>query len=270
MKPVLFYLGTLPIYSYGVFLVMGYVSCVIFGWMEAKRLKQDPIHVIDLSIIIFVAAIVGARLLFVIVAYERFLEAPLDALKLWKGGLVFWGGLLLAITLAMVYIKRMKLPFWLWADLAAPTAMLSLIFGRTGCLLNGCCYGAIAPDLPWGIIYPVGHRTLGLYQTKVHPTPVYSIIAAATIFLILNVIQRKKRFEGQTFLALVILYSAARFTIEFFRADFRGTVAYINLSTSQTISLALGVAALVAMVMMISRTRRSNALTDAEVGSQAP
>jgi phosphatidylglycerol:prolipoprotein diacylglycerol transferase len=247
MRPVLFPLGTFPVYSYVVFAILAYLGGLAYAYLEARRVGQDPIYAVDLSLIIFFAGFVGARLLFVIVLYPRFLQAPLDIFKVWQGGLVFYGGLIAAVLAAAGYIKLRRLPLGTWADICSPSAMIALVFGRIGCLLNGCCYGKIANDLPWAITYPPNHPSLklGLGQVRVHPTPAYESIAAFLIFLILLALTRRKRFEGELFFLMLILYAAARFFLEFYRGDTqRGSIPFLHLSTSQAVAVVMVMVAL--------------------------
>lgn len=253
MKPVLFHIFDFPVYSYSVFVVLAYLAALGYGYLTAHRRGLDTLHVIDVSLWLFIGGIAGARIMFVAVDHKRFLAHPLDALKIWQGGLVFYGGLAGAVIAGFLYLRRKKLEPWPWADLIAPTAMITLAVGRIGCFLNGCCYGKIAPDLPWGVVYPVSHPALGLAQYPVHPAPLYESGAAVIIFAVLALLQARKRFDGQVFWAMVLLYSAARFPLEYFRGDPRGKVLF--LSTSQAMAVVGVVAAVVFMAVLSRRSR---------------
>ncbi len=245
MKPILFHVGSWPIYSYSAMVAAGYLAGLAFGWIEARRLGQDVANVADISIVMFIAGILGARGLEVIIFYKRFVDDPLEVFRIWNGGLTWYGGMIAGILAGAVFIRIKKLDLGLWADMCAPAAMLMLGIGRIGCFLNGCCYGKVAPDLPWGVVYPATHPHLGLYQYKVHPTPLYSSAAAFILFGYLAWRSRRKKFDGEIFWQMVFLYAIARFSLEFFRADHRGalTLLGVTLSTSQIISLAAGAVA---------------------------
>jgi len=255
MRPVLFHIGSFPVYSYSIFVALAYIASLAYSYYEAKRQNQDPIHAVDLSLTLFICGLLGSRLLFMITDYQRFLDDPREIYRFWNGGLVFYGGFIGAIVGCVTLIKLRGLKLGVWTDIFAPTGMLCLIFGRIGCLLNGCCYGRPAPDLPWGIVYPASHPALGLAQVPVHPTPVYSILASLIIFVILLFMMNKKRFDGQVFWTMALLYSIARFVIEFFRGDPRGTVPVIGLSTSQTISTATFIVSVTALILLGRRAR---------------
>ena len=97
-----------------------------------------------------VSALLGARLLYVIVEYRYFLDSPLEIFKFWKGGLVFYGGLILGVLISLWYLKRSQMPMWKTADLLAPSIALGQSIGRWGCFFAGCCYGK-KTDVAWGI-----------------------------------------------------------------------------------------------------------------------
>ncbi len=252
MKPVLFYIGSVPVYSYVVFMNLAFVAALSYAWFEAKRQRLNLVYVAELVLVLYIFGLLGARLLYVIVAWEDFSGEFFKLFKIWKGGLVFYGGLMGAIVAGVAYILLRKLEIWKWTDLMAPAAMISLAVGRIGCLLNGCCYGKTAEGLPWGIVYPHDHPSLklGMGQVNVHPTPLYSSLAALFIFGFLLWLMRRKRRDGEVFWAMVLAYGAARFVIEFFRGDFRGQVPWTGLSTSQFISV-IGIIAAAAFLFRL-------------------
>jgi phosphatidylglycerol---prolipoprotein diacylglyceryl transferase len=256
MSPVLFHLGSFPIYSYSIFIVLGYSIGLAYGWFEVKRLKQDTVHAADISIWLFFAGILGARLLFVLVFPRPFMEDPIEILRIWNGGLVWYGGLLGGGLAGIVYIIKHKLPFWLWTDILGHIIMLQLAIGRLGCYFNGCCYGRPVEDLWCSVVYPVSHPALGLLQVPVHPTPLYSGAACFSIFVFLAILQRFKKFDGQVFLTMLVLYPVSRFIIEFYRNDPRGKLELFGhtLFTSQVISLIVGSVAFIALFALFIKT----------------
>ena len=256
MWPVLFHIGSFPIYSYSAFVVLAYLACLGYGLWEAKRQKLDPAHVVDVSLWLFGCGMLGARLLFIMIEYPRFLADPREIYRLWNGGLIYYGGLGGAVLGGVYYLKRHGLPLGTWSDFLAPTAMIMLVVGRVGCFLNGCCYGKIAPELPWGVVYPASHPALGLAQYPVHPAPLYESLSALAIVLILVGLSRRRHFPGQVFWSMVLLYSLARFILENFRGDPRGVVPGLGLSTSQGISLAAGSLSIVVLFRLYRRSKR--------------
>ena len=256
MRPVLFHVAGFPVYAYSVFIVVAYLAALAYALGEARRQRLNPTLMVDFSMVMFIAGIVGARLLFVLIDYRIFLDRPLEALKLWNGGFIFYGGLIAATLAAVIFMKRRGLAVGFWSDLLAPSAMISLAAGRIGCFLNGCCYGRIAPDLPWGVVYPPSHPALGLAQYPVHPAQLYESLAALLIFLFLVALIPRKTFPGEIFWLMVLLYAAARFGLEFLRGDPRGNLPIFGLSTSQAIAAATFIVAGGFLLHLRRRARR--------------
>ena len=150
------------------------------------------------------------------------------------------------------------------ADVALPCVMLGLGIGRWGCMMVGCCFGNIAPDLPWAVRFPDLPDSImmqthpDLIGQPLHPTQLYMSLNAFAIFVILSLVLRRRKFEGQVFYLCLILYAISRSTIEFFRGDNEDRVYFGPLSTSQWISIAV---ALFAIWMYILRRRRAAAGT---------
>ncbi len=240
MHPVILEFGRFRIYSYSLMVVLAFFGAFFYAWREAKRLGEDQEKVIDLGILIFLSAFLGARLLHILVNWRVYFSHPERILKFWEGGLVYYGGLILAVLVSVAYIRIRGLNLARWADILAPCAMIALAIGRIGCFLNGCCYGSPAPDwLPWKVVYPKERMPFHLQGVPLHPTPIYSSITAGIIAGILIWRSRHKRFEGELFWLMLFLYSVARFFLEFVRADPRGRIPVLSLSTSQAISVPL-------------------------------
>lgn len=240
MKPVMFTLFGIPFYSYGIMTAVGFTMGLLYALYEAKRNKIKPELILDISFWFIIASIVGARILFIIVEWDYYRTKPLDIFKIWEGGLVFFGGIILATITGIIYLKVKKQPVLLVADIFAPALPLGETFGRWGCFLAGCCYGK-PTSLPWGLSFPslvgkpwVVSSSIGVH---IHPTQLYSSGAAFLVFLITQVVKRKKPYDGFLMLLTFLLYSIERFIIEFFRGDERGWVVHNYISTSQFISL---------------------------------
>ena len=140
---------------------------------------------------------------------------------------MFYGGLILAVTVALIYIRRIGLPLWTTCDVFAPGIALGHVVGRFGCLFAGCCYGK-PTTLPWGITFrdPFAAANVGTpLGTPLHPTQLYEAGAELLILIVLLVTERKgKPFPGRTFWLYMLLYAVSRSIIEFYRGDERGTV----------------------------------------------
>lgn len=173
--------------------------------------------------------------------------------RFWAGGLTYYGGFIGASAIAIPLLKRDRFPFWKAADFAAIAVPLGLAFGRMGCVLAGCCFGAQC-DLPWGVSFPAGspaseaqhdaHILVSKYLVSlpVHPTQVYESAASLAISAICWLyVNPRKRYDGEVFVWFLGLYALARFVIEILRRDARGGAA--GLSTSQLIGVGLVLAA---------------------------
>ncbi|MFH1731006.1 MAG: prolipoprotein diacylglyceryl transferase [Planctomycetota bacterium] len=143
-----------PLHSYGLMLVVGFYTAYFLLRWAAKREGLDPKWMVDMLLIAAALGIVGARVFYVIQYGDR-VRGFLDFFAIWRGGLVFYGGLVAATAGLVVYVKVKKLPTWKVADAAAPAVMIGLAFGRVGCFLNGCCWGAVCEEsFPLAVRFP--------------------------------------------------------------------------------------------------------------------
>jgi phosphatidylglycerol:prolipoprotein diacylglycerol transferase len=254
--PELFSVGPITLYTYGVLLAASYLLGLWLAMRRARAWGLDANRVLDLGIYIIIAALIGAKLLLLVVDFDQFSRSTADLLSLARSGGVFYGGLILAVVVAFWYVLKHRLPLWTTCDVFAPGIALGHVTGRLGCLAAGCCYGR-PTDLPWGITFtnPLAAANVGTpLGIPLHPTQVYEAGAALLILGVLLATERKGRpFPGRTFWSYMFLYAVSRFVIEFYRGDPRGTVFDV-LSTSQFISVVLAPLSL-AMLFWLSRTR---------------
>ena len=257
MLPELFEIGRFTIYTYGVLLAAAYLIGLKYATVRARARGLDPARTLDLGIYVIISALVGAKLLLVVVEFDEFRRNPGELLNLARSGGVFYGGLILAVVVALWYIRRHRLPVWDTCDAFAPAIALGHAVGRLGCLAAGCCFGA-PTDLPWGITFtdPAAAANVGtpLHQS-LHPTQLYESGAELLVLALLIATERRGRpFPGRTFWLYLLLYGVTRFIIEFFRGDARGLVFGV-LSTSQFISLIVIPLSLVMLVVLARRGR---------------
>ena len=240
MHPILFRIGSWPVYSYGVLLALVYLAGLQLAVVRARRAGLDGARVMDLGIYLIIAALVGAKLMLVAVDFDYFRSQPAEILSLVRAGGVFYGGLIAATIVGLWLVRRYQLPVWTTSDLIAPGIALGHIVGRFGCLLAGCCYGR-PTDIAWAITFtdPVAAANVGTpLQIPLHPTQLYDAGAEAIILAFLLVTERRGRpFPGRTFWLYMLLYAISRFIIEFYRGDERGVV--LGMSTSQFVSIIL-------------------------------
>ena len=260
MHPILFELpwslgsfGHITVYTYGVLLAAAYLLGLQLARIRAKKRGLDQNRVLDLGIYIIISALVGAKLLLLITDFRTFTADPRELLTLARSGGVFYGGLILAVAVALWYIRRIGLPLWTTCDVFAPGIALGHVVGRFGCLFAGCCYGK-PTTRPWGITFtdPFAAANVGTpLGVPLHPTQIYEAGAELLILILLLATERKgKGFAGRTFWLYMLLYAISRFIIEFFRGDERGTVGIF--STSQFISILL-VPLAIGMLVYLSR-----------------
>ena len=240
MHPILFQLGNWPVYSYGVLLALAYLAGLQLAVVRARRAGLDPAKVMDLGIYLIIAALVGAKLMLVLVDFQYFRAQPRELLSLVRAGGVFYGGLIAAFFTALWLVGRYRLPRWTTADMIAPGIALGHVVGRLGCLLAGCCYGR-PTDVPWAITFtnPVAAVNVGTpLQIPLHPTQLYDAGAELLILAGLLIFERRgRKFPGRTFWLYLLLYAVSRYVIEIYRGDERGTL--LGFSTSQFVSILL-------------------------------
>jgi phosphatidylglycerol---prolipoprotein diacylglyceryl transferase len=251
--PELFSIGPVTVYTYGVLLAASYLLGLRLAMARAKTRGLDANRVLDLGIYIIIAALIGAKLLLLLVDFDQFRRSPAELLTLARSGGVFYGGLILAVVVAFWYIWRHRLPFWTTCDVFAPSIALGHVTGRLGCLAAGCCYGK-PTGVPWAITFtnPLAAANVGTpLGIPLHPTQLYEAGAELLILIFLLATERKGRyFQGRTFWSYMFLYAVSRYVIELYRGDNRGMM--LGMSTSQLISLILAPLS-IAMLVWLSR-----------------
>lgn len=220
MKPVLFEIGTFQLHAFGLFVAMGFMAGTWLAGRRARVAGLDPAAIQDIVFPwLLLGGLIGARILYVISYWDRdFAGHPItEAFAIWRGGLVFYGGLIGASLAGIVGMRLKKLPLWRTADCLTPGLALGHVFGRLGCLMNGCCFGRTC-DLPWAIHYPGDHATHG---HGVHPAQLYEagLNLALCVFLAWWH-DRRKTFNGQVFAIYLMAYAVIRTVCELFRGDY--------------------------------------------------
>jgi phosphatidylglycerol:prolipoprotein diacylglycerol transferase len=236
MYPILFEFGRVTIFSYGVFVALGFLSALWLGRREARHAGLSPRRFTDLALVTLVASIIGARALYVVVEINYFAANPAGALELWRGGMVFFGGFCVAYVAGGYFLRFTHTPLRPMMDVAAPAIALGHAVGRLGCFFTGCCYGSEC-DLPWAVTF-TDPRGLARLWTPLHPTQLYDVLANLLILAVLMLMRRPyPHNDGRVFGTYLILYPLSRIVIEIFRGDQRGFFG--PLSTSQLIAVPL-------------------------------
>ncbi|HOD41543.1 MAG TPA: prolipoprotein diacylglyceryl transferase [Candidatus Wallbacteria bacterium] len=245
MHPVIVNLGPLTIHSYGLFISLGFTFGILLAIMRAPRFKIEATAVLDMAIYAIISAIAGSRIFYVIVNYHEYAGDPLKIFYLHKGGLVFYGGLIGVVAALSYYIIKNKLDYFKTADMLITSLPLGHFFGRIGCFLNGCCYGA-----PTAAVTGVNFPNLKEACFR-HPTQLYEAAFCLTsLFLLLAFEKFFKKTDGILFVLYIYMYSAWRFAIEFLRDDDRGQFLF-GLSPSQNVSIAGFVFATIVLIAVL-------------------
>jgi phosphatidylglycerol---prolipoprotein diacylglyceryl transferase len=252
VHPIAFQLGPVTVHWYGIMMAVAFLAGL---WTASRRGVRDqisPESIMDLGPWLILGTIVGARSLYVFMFWnEQFADRPVaEIFKVWEGGLVYYGGLVGATAAAMIYLRFKKMPIWKVADVVAPSIALGYVFGRIGCLLNGCCYGREC-HLPWAIRFPEGP---GLPTTPVHPTEVYDSLLNLGFYIFLAWLYRRKKFDGQIFGTYLVGYALLRSFVEMFRGDYPPPQHYLGgwATPAQMVSIGI-LAAGVALLLILPR-----------------
>ena len=160
--------GGLTIKTYGFFLMLGFLSAVWMAMKRAEKVRANSDRILDLAFVVLIFGILGARVFYVVHYWKsQFARASLlDIINITSGGLEFLGGFLGAFAAVLIYCWWTKVSLRLYLDIAAPSAMWGLAFGRIGCFFNGCCYGGLlttagasagaSPPPTWAVRFPYG------------------------------------------------------------------------------------------------------------------
>lgn len=264
MHPVLFEIplfGGITIYTYGVLVALGFLVGILCIVYETKRLHLNTAMALDLVFYLIVAAIIGSRLFYIIVTDpSRLISEPWSIFMVWEGGLVFFGGLIAAVTVAALYLRAKKLPVLLYWDAFTPAISIGHAFGRIGCFMAGCCYGSVASPAWYTIVFPDNPQTLAPPHLHLYPTQLIESAGEFLIFVVLMLFRKHKRFDGQVLALYLILYSILRFFDEMLRGDVdRGYIIPNVISSSQGVSLALFAMGVTLVVWGYVKLRRGNA-----------
>ena len=217
MYPVLLKLGPITIRFYGAMIAIAFLTAIYVAKSEAKRKGLGSESMIDFASLAIISGILGARLYYVILHIDSFLEHPLDIIKIWQGGLAFHGGILGGFLAGIWFTRKRVIPFWKFADAGAPGIILAQAIGRAGCFLNGCCFGK-ETNVSWAVTFR-NPESMAPLNVPLHPTQLYEIVGNLSIFLLLYRLRVKKMADGYIFLLYAIMYSVLRCGIEFFRDD---------------------------------------------------
>ena len=228
----LFSIGPFTVHSYGLMIAIG-VLVAYFYVMYQMKSKGLGLAKIDAMVVwILLGGIVGAKLLYWITQIDNIMQKPQILLDM-TNGFVVYGGIIGGVLAGFIYCKVKRLSFPLYADLIIPSVALAQGFGRTGCFLAGCCYGMETSSI-LGVQFPVG--SIAPSDVQLLPIQLFSSGFDFALFIVLATYLKRKKADGQVTALYMVLYSAGRFVVEFFRGDIeRGNIGV--LSTSQFVSI---------------------------------
>jgi phosphatidylglycerol:prolipoprotein diacylglycerol transferase len=236
-------LGLSFLHTYGVLVAAALLIALWLAGRLSREAGLDAAAVTDLGLYCALAAIGGAKLMLLLVDFSYYAQHPTEIFSfgtLQAGG-VFYGGLIAALAVAVWQMRKTRLPGWKTADVFAPAIALGHGIGRIGCFTAGCCWGE-ACHRPWAVTFtsPVAHELVGVpLNIPIHPTQLYEALAEFAIFSFLYWRIHKPHGDGAIIGAYLMLYSTARFTVEFFRVHEQGNVLGGAFDTSQFISAGL-------------------------------
>ncbi len=211
---------------YALIIMLGIIAALLIGTRETKRLGEDPDHLYNMVLWGLPAAIVGARLYYVLFSFSEYKDNLLSVFYIWEGGIAIYGGVIGALLAGICYTKKHKLPVWKFLDIGAYGFLIGQCIGRWGNFVNAEAYGEIT-NLPWRMLVD---------GKAVHPTFLYESLWNLALFLFLWFTRKKRGFEGRAASLYMVGYGIGRFFIEGLRAD---SLWLGNLRISQVFSLVL-------------------------------
>ncbi len=231
LSRVIFQIFGYDVYWYGVIIASGVLIALAFAIREAKRTGQNAENYVDIALFGVIFSVIGARLYYVLFSWELYIDEPLKIFALREGGLAIYGGIIAGVITVIVYTKIKKLNFWLVADTTAPSLILGQIIGRWGNFFNREAFGGYTDNIfamrylkqqVNNIAPSVLKNTItvnGTEYIQVHPTFLYESVWNIGVLIILLIMRKNKKFDGQIFGFYLLGYACGRVWIEGLRTD---------------------------------------------------
>jgi phosphatidylglycerol:prolipoprotein diacylglycerol transferase len=258
LDPIAFWLGPIPVHWYGIIMGSAFFIGTYLAHYHAKRAGINPDHVLNMVLWIIPSAIICARAYYVFFERENY-HSLLEMIAVWKGGLAIHGGLIGGLIAGTLYIRKHKLPFLLFGDLLMPSVILGQAIGRWGNFMNQEAHGGVV-SAEFMSHFPAFIRDQMLIDGVYYaPTFLYESLWNLLVFaVLLLLLYRFKRFDGQVLFSYLILYSIGRFVIEGMRTD---SLLIGSLRVAQLVSLSLIVIGIVLYITfwLKSNSKRSKA-----------
>lgn len=268
MHPILIDFGPFALHSYGLCIAIAFAAGIWVARGRAIRRGYGPNFAIDISVLILIFSMIGARATYVITHWDEYRDYPLDTIspiqhtgKIGIEGLVLLGGVAAAFLTVYIFARRKRMSFLALTDLLIPSTALGIAIGRIGCFLNGCCFGVPA-SVPWCVHFPEDSLAGYVYPHQcVHPTQLYEVGYALLIFAALMLYDRKPRPTGIVTGIFLLAYGVGRYVNELLRWYEQQMVLLqtesFRLTFSQVISLAMIVIGI--LLLALSKRRAASA-----------
>lgn len=254
-------IGPIMIRYYALLILAGALVAAWISSKEAQRRGKDPEMIWDMLPWLLIGGIIGARIWHVLtpssanaamgLTTQYYFQHPLEILKIWKGGLGIFGGIIGGLIALIIYCRANKQNFWEWTDIVAPGLLIAQAIGRWGNFVNQEVYGP-PTDLPWKIYIDPAHRLPGYENFEYyHPLFLYESLLTLIGGLLLLYVARKykdKLYIGDVFNLYLIYYPLGRFGLEFIRLD-PSVTGGSAININQTAMLAVGVLALITFIL---------------------
>lgn len=263
-------IGGFHIAYYGITLAVAMLVGVVIAMKEAKRSGQNPDTYYDLAIVAIICSLIGARAYYVIFAWDKYKDNPINILNFRQGGLAIYGAVIAAIITTYVFCKKRKLSFPLVCDTAGLGLIMGQVIGRWGNFFNREAFGdysdgLLAMQLPVTAVrqaeitdkLAAGMVTIdGISYIQVHPTFLYESLWNLALFIFLLWYIRRKKFDGEVFLMYLCCYGIGRFWIESLRTD-QLILPGLQLPVSMVLAAVMAVASLVWIVLIRTKNNKN-------------
>ncbi len=250
MYPILLEVGPFTVRTYGLLLAVSFIAGILLALRRARARGLNQNQMINMSLLIMLAGIVGARIMYVIPHWNEFSANPLDIISPFQSsgsigltGLTMYGGFIAAVLVSILYLRVNRLSVWKACDAFAPSIALGIGISRVGCFMNGCCFG-LPTESALGVVFPAFSAAGSFYpDVSLHPAQLYNAALGFGLFGLLMWLDRKPRYDGFLFAALLIAEPVTRFFVDLFRyyesSMTLGNLGGMALSLNQGISFAL-------------------------------
>jgi phosphatidylglycerol:prolipoprotein diacylglycerol transferase len=260
MHPILVKIGPVTIHTYGFLLALGVVCGIGLSLILAKKENLDKTVLADFLFYAILVGLVGAKVWYFFTEFGYYLKHPGEIPSLITSAGTFHGGIIFAILFVLWYVRKHNLNFKVIGDVLAPAVALAHFFGRMGCFSSGCCWGREAPGCPIAVEFTSPETSTGVpHGVPLYPTQLIEAILNLLNFIILFLVFRKKKFNGQVFVLYIFNYSIIRFFVEFFRGDDGRGYIFGSIDhpfTSLSIPQLVSIVAIIVAIMLFRRFKK--------------